>query len=81
MKFLFCEPNINSALRKNRDKKCAIQDCDNLLPESDGYRFMGLALCEKCGKITFNSFERIMREMLEQENKDLEELFKICIGD
>jgi len=61
--FSLAEPNISSAVKKNNEGVCAINNCTNKLNTTNpSYGFLGLKICLECRKIYDKMCQDIVNE-------------------
>ena len=62
----FGEPNMHSAIKKNKKGLCAFHECSNRLSNSPSYAPPGVKICDACGK----SLDEMCRKTLEEVGED-----------
>ena len=63
------EPNMGSAIRKNKDGICAMHECKNKLSSPPDYGFLGVKICDECRKPMDELRKQMLKEVHEETNK------------
>jgi len=64
------EPNMASALKKNKNAICAMHDCKNKLGDPPSYGFGGVKICNECGERR----DEMVRRLHEDTTRDSDTL-------
>ena len=70
------EPNLESALRKNKDGICAMHECKNKLSSHPAYGFLGVKICDECRKPMDDFKDQMLKEVYEETNEWILDVIK-----
>jgi DNA polymerase II small subunit/DNA polymerase delta subunit B len=76
LKWDILEPNLESATKKNKNRICAMHNCQNKLSNPPAYGYLGVKVCDEHGKYFDEMREDILKDVYEDTDRWILETIK-----